>query len=28
VIYGVAWRPAQRVPDRLSPDGIPVRVSR
>jgi len=28
VIYGVAWRPAQRVPDHLSPDGIPVRVSR
>ena len=28
VIYGVAWCPAQPALDRLSPDGIPVRVSR
>ena len=28
VIYGVAWRPARPVSDHLSPDGIPVRVSR
>ena len=27
-IYGVAWRPARAVSDHLSPDGIPVRVSR
>ncbi len=28
VIYGVAWCPARPVSDHLSPDGIPVRISR